>query len=174
MRVIIKASNVKIVEELYRNARSGYNGAMPHVIHYEDDFFIVDGLVRVISDATRLDPDPEVVGDMLLSIVRLADTTLRRIKDLILQNDHLVDRPEYLRLLARTTRTFAEALSDMLHKDNPMAHMCASSSDELDRIAKAHRAAASELRDVLCATIDDDAPSQDQVSGDELSELLRI
>lgn len=147
---------------------------MPHVIHYEDDFFIVDGLVRVISDATRLEPDPEIVGDMLIASVRLADTTLRRIKDLILENDHLVDRPDYLRLLSQTTRSFADALSDMIRQDNPMGQMCSSSSDELNRIAKAHRAAASELRDVLCSTISDDAPSEDQVSGDELSELLRL
>ncbi|GAB1455008.1 hypothetical protein MASR2M48_03080 [Spirochaetota bacterium] len=147
---------------------------MPHVIHYEDDFFIVDGLVRVISDATRLEPDPEIVGDMLMAAVRLADTTLRRIKDLILANEHLVDRPDYLRLLSRTTRSFADSLSDMIRQDKPMGQMCSSSSDELERIIKAHRAAASELRDVLSSTINDDVPSEDQVSGDELSELLRL
>ena len=147
---------------------------MPHVIHYEDDFFIVDGLVRVICDAARLEPDPDIIGDMIIAAARLADLTLRRVKDLVLQNEHLVDRPECLRLLSRTTRSFADALAELMRPGSPLAQNCASSSDELERIAAAHRAAAAELRDVLRLTTTDESSSEDHVSGDELSELLRI
>lgn len=147
---------------------------MPHVIHYEDDIFIIDGLVRVICDASRLEPDPEVIGDMVLSATRLADSTLRRVKDLILQNDHLVERQEYVRLLARTTRALAEALSDILQPDSPLAQCIASSADEIERMAAAHRASAAELRDILQEATGENASNEDLVSGDELSELLRI
>jgi hypothetical protein len=147
---------------------------MPHVIHYEDDFFIVDGLVRVICDAARLEPDADIIGDTVISAVRLADATLRRVKDLVLENEHLVDRPECLRLLSRTTRSFADALSELLRPGAPLAQSCASSSDELDRMAAAHRAAAAELRDVLRQTTIDDSSHEDHVSGDELSELLKM
>jgi len=146
---------------------------MPHVIHYEDDFFIVDGLVRVICDAARLEPDPDIIGDAVISAARLADTTLRRVKDLVLQNEHLVDRPECLRLLSRTTRSFADALSELNRPGASLAQSCSSSSDELERMASAHRAAAAELRDVLRQSTGDDASPEDHVSGDELSELLR-
>lgn len=146
---------------------------MPHVIHYEDDFFIVDGLVRVICDASRLEPDPDILGDAVMSAARLADTTLRRIRDLVLQNEHLVDRPECVRLLTRTTRAFADALSELMRPGAPLAQSFASSSDELERIAATHRAAASELRDVLRASSADDGSPEDHVSGDELSELLK-
>lgn len=147
---------------------------MPHVIHYEDDIFIVDGLVRVLCDAARLEPDPDIIGDMIIAAARLADLTLRRVKDLVLQNEHLVDRPECLRLLSRTTRSFADSLSELIRPESRLAQNCASSSDELERIATAHRAAAAELRDVLRLTTNDDSSSEDLVSGDELSELLRI
>ena len=40
-------------------------------------------------------------------------------------------------------------------------------------MARAHQAAASELRDVLHAALDDGSSDEDLVSGDELSELLR-
>ncbi|MBU0928706.1 MAG: hypothetical protein KKA67_13215 [Spirochaetes bacterium] len=146
---------------------------MPHVIHYEDDFFIVDGLVRVVCDAARLEPDADIIGDAVISAARLADATLRRVKDVILQNEHLVDRAECLRLLARTTRAFADALSDLARPGSPLEQTFASSSDELERVAAAHRAAAAELRDVLHATSGGDDSPEDHVSGDELSELLR-
>ncbi|MBN2874372.1 MAG: hypothetical protein JXM71_04695 [Spirochaetales bacterium] len=145
---------------------------MPHVIHYEDDIFIADDLVRVVADAASLEPDPEVLGDMVLAITRIADSTLRRVKDLVLQNDHLVERPEYLRLLARSTLALAEALSDMLRPGAPLSASMASSSDELERIAMAQRAASAELRDVLGGTSGEDSRAEDLVSGDELSGLL--
>jgi hypothetical protein len=147
---------------------------MPHVIHYEDDIFIIDGLVRVICDASKLEPDPEVIGDMVLAATRLADSTLRRVKDLILQNDHLVERQEYVRLLSRTTRVLSEALSDILRPGSPLAQCIASSADEMERMASAHRAAATELRDLLQEATGENASNVDLVSGDELSELLRI
>lgn len=146
---------------------------MPHVVHYEDDFFIVDGLVRVICDASKLELDPDIVGDAVLSAARLADTSLRRVKDLVLLNEHLVDRPECLRLLSRTTRGFADALSDLLRPEAPLAPSFSSSADEIERMAAAHRAGAAELRDALYASTGEDSSPEDHVSGDELSELLR-
>ena len=155
-------------------ATEGYDRGMPHVIHYEDDIFIADGLVRVLCDAARLEPDPDVIGDMVVATARLADSTLRHVKDLVLQNAHLVERPEYLRLLARTTMSLADALSDMLRPGAPLSQSVASSSDELERMAAAHRAAATELRDIMHESIGENTSSEDLVSGDELSELLRL
>lgn len=147
---------------------------MSNVIHYEDNIYIVDGLVRVLCDASRLEPDPDVIGDAMLATARLADSTLRRVKDLVLQNDHLVDRPDYLRLLSRSARDLADALDQILRPGSPLAPVIASSNDELTRIVSAQRAAAADLRDMLNATTGSNATSEDVVSGDELSELLRI
>jgi len=159
---------------LYPQAAGGYNRTMPHVIHYEDDIFITDDLVRVIADASRLEPDSEVIGDTVLSAARLADATLRRVKDLVLQNDHLVERPEYIRLLSRTARSLADALSELLKPQSSLAPTVSSSSDELLRMAAAHRASASELRDILRESTGENTSLEDLVSGDELSELLKI
>lgn len=153
---------------------AGYNVSMSNVIHYEDNIYIVDGLVRVLCDASRLEPDPDVIGDAMLATARLADSTLRRVKDLVLQNDHLVDRPDYLRLLSRSARDLADSLDQILRPGSPLAPVIASSTDELNRIVAAQRAAAADLRDVLNASTGSNATSEDVVSGDELSELLRM
>jgi hypothetical protein len=147
---------------------------MPHVIHYEDDIFIIDAMVRTLCDASRLEPDPDVLGDAVLSVAKLADSALRRARDLVLMNEHQVDRPESLRLLARTTRSFADAVSSLLKPDGSLRQHLSSSSDELGRMASAHRAAAAELADVLRQATGEDASPEDHVSGDELSELLRL
>lgn len=147
---------------------------MPHVIHYEDDMFIVDSLVRVVADATRLEPDGDVLGDSLLATVRVADTAIRRLRDMVLQNRHLVERPEYIRLLAKTTATLAESLDAIIDQRSPMASAFAHTSDELHRMALTHRSAASDLRDMLRTATGEHVQADDLVSGDELSELLRI
>lgn len=144
---------------------------MSRVIHFEDDLFVVDGLVRVIGDAARLEPDAEVVGDSVLSSIRLADSMLRRIMDLVLQNAHLVDRPEYLRLLSRTSAALAESIAVMTRSDGLLAK--GPSGDELERIGVAQKASSEELLEALRESTVQSASLEDLVSGDELSELLR-
>lgn len=168
------AWQIQAIGALYLRQSPGYNGTMSSVIHYEDNIYIVDGLVRVLCDASRLEPDPDVIGDAMLATARLADATLRRVKDLVLQNDHLVDRPDYLRLLSRSARDLADALDEILRPGSTLAPVIASSVDELARIVAAQRAAASDLRDVLNASTGTNAGAEDVVSDDELSELLRI
>jgi len=146
---------------------------MSKVYHYEDDFFIVDGLVRVLTEASRLEPDDDVVGDVVASTVRTADAALRRIKDLIVENHRLVDRPESLRLLSRSAQNLSEALETLARPESPLARSLASCRDELQRMALAHRASASEMRDAIRQLTGDDVSLEDHVSGDELSELLR-
>ncbi len=146
---------------------------MSHVIHFEDDIFIADGLVRVISDASRLEPDAEVIGDTILAAIRLADATLRKIKNLVIQNEHLVDRSEYVRLLARTSSALAEAISGITRPEKLLAKPITPSFDELERIASAQKALSNELFDILRETTVQNASLEDLVSGDELSELLR-
>lgn len=146
---------------------------MPKVYHYEDDFFIVDGLARVVADAARLDPDDDIVGDTVVAAARLADGALRRIKDIVMENHRLVDRPESLRLLSRTAQALADALDSLAEPGSPLSRSVASCRDELARMALAHRAAASEMRDALRLQAGEDGSLEDHVSGDELSELLR-
>lgn len=146
---------------------------MPHVIHYLDDLFLIDGLARFVLDLSRLEPDADVVGDSALALVRSADRSFCRVRDLVGANGHLVERAEYLRLLARAAATFAEALDNLQRPESPLAPAFREVPDELERLARAYRAAAGELRDQLHAALDDGSSAEELVSGDELSELLR-
>ncbi|TFG82487.1 MAG: hypothetical protein E4H20_07585 [Spirochaetales bacterium] len=146
---------------------------MPHVVHYQDDLFLIDSLARFLADASRLDPDPDIVGDSVLSAARSVDGALRRTRDLVVSNPHLVDRLDYLRLLSRAARTAGDAIAELIRPQNPLSGALSSSSDELGRMARAHQAAADELTDALHTALDDGSAGEDLVSGDELSELLR-
>lgn len=154
-------------------ARQATLQRMPHVIHYFDDLFLIDGMARLLLDLSRLEPDADVLGDSVLVLLRAADSSFRKIKDLVSANAHLVERAEYLRLMARTAASLSEALSALLRPDSSMYPALKSSSDELDRMLKSHRSSADALRDELHVALNDGASAGDLVSGDELSELLR-
>jgi len=146
---------------------------MPHVIHYLDDLFLIDGLARFALDLSRLEPDPDVIGGSIPALLGAADASFRKIQDLVTANAHLVERAEYLRLLARTASTMAEALSAMLRPDSPVYPAIRGSADELERMFRSYRSTADGLRDELHAVLHDGSPAEELVSGDELSELLR-
>jgi hypothetical protein len=146
---------------------------MPHVVHYQDDLFLIDSLARFLADASRLDPDPDIVGEAVLGAAKAVDAAIRKLRDLILANAHLVERLDYLKLLARAARTAGDAIDELIRPQGPLAQLVSSSADELKRMAQAHRAVASELSDALHAALDEGGVDGDLVSGDELSELLR-
>lgn len=145
------------------------------VIQYQDDLYLVESLALFLADASRLNADPDIVGESVLGAIRAVDTAIRRMRDLIMDNEHLVERLEYLRLLSRAARTSGEAISELIRPDCPLAKIVASSADELNRAASAHKAMADELSDALNAALErNGGADEDLVSGDEISELLRM
>ncbi len=141
--------------------------------HYEDNFFIIDGLVRVIHDASSLETDPEIIGDTLLAMIRLADASLRKVKEMVFQNTRMINRPENLRLLANTAQRFSEALDEFTRPDTLLSKSFSSSRDEILRMLTTHKAAVKEMREALLVQNAGETSFVDHVSGDELSELLR-
>ncbi len=146
---------------------------MAHVIHYQDDIFLIDSLARFVTDASRLDIDADIMGDTVFAAIQMSDRSLRAMRELILSNDHLVDRTEYMRLLANASLILSHAIQDILNSKNSLQQAFALRGDELLAISKAHGAMAEELKSEIYSTIADNPPGDEQVSGDEISELLR-
>ena len=147
---------------------------MSQVLHYQDDLFLINSLARFLADASRLEPDPEILGDTLAAVARNADSSFRRIRELVLEKPHLVDRLEYLKLLADISATMSEALQRLMAADSSMAANLSSSADEMTRMITAHRAACLDLRELLRENLNGAMNDESQVSGDELNELLKI
>ncbi len=159
---------------LYRKAGSDYNGRMSQVLHYQDDLYLINSLSRFLADASRLEADPEILGDTIAAVARITDGSFRRIRELVLEKPHLADRPDYMKLLADIATTMADALERLLAADSSMAVNLSSSADEMSRMMNAHRAASSDLREILRESLNGVMNDENQVSGDELNELLKI
>lgn len=147
---------------------------MSQVLHYQDDLFLINSLARFLSDASTLEPDPEILGDTIPAVARTADSSFRRIRELVLEKPHLVDRLDYLKLLADIAATMSEALERLMAADSTMAARLSSSADELMRMCNAHRASCLDLRELLRRNLHGSMNDENQVSGDELNELLKI
>jgi formate dehydrogenase maturation protein FdhE len=148
--------------------------SMSQVLHYQDDLFLINSLARFMADASKLEPDPEILGDTLAAVARATDSSFRRIRELVLEKPHLVDRLDYIKLLADIAETVSEALERLMSADSSMAANLSSSTDEMTRMVTAHRAACSDLREMLRESLNGIMNDENQVSGDELNELLRF
>lgn len=127
-----------------------------------------------MADASRLEPDPEILGEAIAAVARTADSAFRRIRELVLEKPHLVDRLDYMKLLADIAATMSEALERLMAADSSMAVNFSSSADEMARLINAHRAACSDLRELLRENLNCATNDENQVSGDELNELLKF
>jgi CHASE3 domain sensor protein len=147
---------------------------MSQVLHYQDDLFLINSLSRFMADAARLEADPEILGDTIAAVARITDSSFRRIRELVLEKPHLADRLDYMKLLADIASTMAESLERLMAADSSMAVNLSSSADEMTRMMHAHRAACSDLREVLRESLNGVMNDENQVSGDELNELLKL
>lgn len=146
---------------------------MPHVIHYLDDLYLIDALARWLYDLSKLEPDAEIFGDAPLTVLSVAEQSFGRIHTLLGANAHLVDRPEYLRLLSRAASQASDALDALADPVGPFKALWTRNAAELGRSRAYWKAQAAELRDRLIQAGEEPAGEPDLVSGDELSELLR-
>lgn len=147
---------------------------MSQVLHYQDDLFLINSLARFLLDASKLEPDPEILGDTLAVVARATDSSFRRIRELVLEKPHLVDRLDYIRLLTEIATTVSDALERLMSAESSMAANLSSSADEMMRMMTAHKAACSDLREILRENLNGALTDENQVSGDELNELLKF
>ena len=142
-------------------------------IRIEDNLWYVRRLVALVADAVKIQPDPDLFADRVLEDIRFAQTTVRTLMDLLRTSTRLMDRGEYLVLLARSARTLADAVSDLAAGDGELSRGAVTRSPELGGLARELGSLASEVRDLAGVVLNEGTADGDVVSGDELSELLR-
>jgi hypothetical protein len=142
------------------------------MIHYQDDLFFLSVQVKSLDSVLSTEADPEYFLDRLVADLSFLDGALRNFGAMLVQNVLLIDRPEYLKLLERTVRSFAEILDKLIESKYPRAAAFAPRAQLLGEIRAAQRALLSELGGQLSSSLSGEAET-DHVSQDELSGLLR-
>lgn len=145
---------------------------MSQKIHYQDDLFLLSVLAKSLDSGLSVEADPEFYLERLAEDVFFIDSSIRKFKDLLSANSHLMDRSEYLKLLERTARTFAGSLERLASGASPMSSAWERYLSRLEEIARDQKAMLAELVDLL-KNAGEGANETELVSSDELSELLR-
>jgi hypothetical protein len=145
---------------------------MPQMIHYQDDIFFLSVLVKALDAGLCSEADPEHFRERVAGDFFFLDGSLKSFRGLLSQNALLIDRPEYLKLLQRTSRSLVQVLERLLGGAYPRAEAYASYRPQFDAIMKDQASILAELDDILEESLDGGAET-DLVSQDELSELLK-
>jgi hypothetical protein len=94
---------------------------MPAKIHYGDDIFYLQALIKAAKSGAALEIDPEYFGNRLLDDVFFLNASLNKIYASLKANEHLIRKGDYLRSLLRAKRDFAALLKNVAAKKPPGA-----------------------------------------------------
>jgi hypothetical protein len=145
---------------------------MPQMIHYQDDLFFLSVLVKALDSGLSAEADPEHFRERVAGDLFFLDGSLKSFHGLLAQNALLIDRPEYLKLLERTSRALRQVLERLVDGAYPRAEGYVSYRPQFEAILKGQSAIIEELEGLLHTSLAGEAEI-DLVSQDELSELLK-
>jgi hypothetical protein len=145
---------------------------MPQKIHYQDDLFILSTIVKGLEACLLVEADPEFFAERVAGEVLFLDEKIRYFAEILLQNGHLIERLEYLKLLERTGKLFLSCLERIASKDCAIGREISSNAIRFEAMRQSLRARLSEIGNALRTAVEGESET-DLVSSDELSELLR-
>ncbi len=144
---------------------------MTRRINYEDDIFALSLIVRTLRDLARLAPDPELLGERVLSDIAFVDEAVGRLLALLRASPHLARRAEHLRELARLGRQLAVVLEELATGETALATSLAGRSEELAAAAVRHDRQADEI-DAMLGDQGETPPEERQVVSPEELRIL--
>jgi hypothetical protein len=145
---------------------------MPQMIHYQDDLFSLSVLVKSLDLVLSTETDPDFFSARVESDVAFLDASLSSFGSLLEQNNLLIERSEYLKLLERTVKTFIGILGRLEGSGYPRAQSFIGDGTKVAAVSANQRALLGRISALLNDSLSEDSEI-DLVSQDELSELLR-
>jgi hypothetical protein len=150
---------------------------MSQKIHYQDDLFLLSVLVKALDTSMAIEADPDFFAGHAIEEIVFLDARIGRFHEMLSQNSHLIERPEYLKLLEGIVKGFVSCLRRIPGMSSPasLSPMAMSLGERASDIAAAlsrQEAILAELGGALDEATGNEAET-DLVSSDELSELLR-
>lgn len=141
-------------------------------IHFEDNIFFINLLIRSIRDAGQLELDPELFMLKLMDDLRFVDRILNTLLAELLANSRLLERQEQLVNIAETEERYMAVLNTIVNGHGYWARDLGPLVEDIELIKQSSRKRCSTI---LAETAV--APNRDEdqavVSSFELNELLR-
>ena len=91
---------------------------MGQKIHFEDNIFFLNEIVRTLQRNITLKPDPEFFHEKIKADLAFLDSALTRLFTILHDSPHLINRQQYLRYLMKTMNRFnrlLDSFSDETH-----------------------------------------------------------
>lgn len=145
---------------------------MSQVIHYQDDLYLINSLARWLLDMTRLDADAEIFDDGPVAVLGILEEAFRKVYNLLAANTQLLERDEYIRLMARTANAVTQAIASFSSDTNPFFRIYRLKEAEFTKSEKYWQQMREELKTIITESGNRQGNLRDHVSGDELSGLL--
>jgi hypothetical protein len=141
-------------------------------IHFEDDIFYVNLLIRTFRDGTELDLDMELFLAHAFDELTFIDETLERLLAALSENERLLERGDQLLNLMEAEERFAEAFGRLMSGKGTLAQGLEPFAERLAELKARSRKRRSTIEGTaaLKPEVPDDPYVVSQV---ELNELLR-
>jgi hypothetical protein len=145
---------------------------MPQMIHFQDDIFMLSVLVKALDTGLCTEADPDYFRERVLGDFGFIDSGIRVFLALLAQNELLVERAEYLKLLERTTKASIKVLERLTGDGYPRAADYRELNPRIENLLHGQRILLRDMETLLGSALSGQLEA-DLVSQDELSELLR-
>lgn len=141
-------------------------------IHFEDDIFYLNLLVRTLRDGLELDLDPELFLNRIVDDLAFIDTAFERLLAELAGNERLIERNEQFLNLLEAEERFSEAIGRVSSGRGTLAQALAPFAERFAelRAASLRRRSEIDAASTVRPGLDDDP---NLVSSFELNELLK-
>ena len=145
---------------------------MDDLIYYDEDLFFLNEIIRTIENATRLDLQPGLFLDKIVDDIMFVENTLAVLYGTLMENEHLMHRPDHLDRLARTESRFAEVLEEVLRGGHSLDSEIAPFYPRFGEMSTGQRDRVAIIKSVLRETVEIPRETSDVVSEQEIRFLL--
>jgi len=141
-------------------------------IHFEDDIFFLNLLVRTLKDGLELDLDADIFLNKIIDDLVFLDTTFERMLANLSGNERLLDRNEQLVNLQEVEERFADAVAKIMSGRGILSEAL---SPFFERFAELRVRSAKRRTEIEAATAyqSDSENDPNLVSPFEMNELLK-
>ena len=142
-------------------------------IHYEDNIYYLEILLKTIRNGLLLEIDAEYFRERILDDILFLGSSMGKIYASLKANSRLIKKIDYLRSLLRAKRDFIALVEDILAKKLPLAAEFTAGFPRL-KICRAEQARdAEEIKTFIENRRQEDSSSEsDLISGEEFRFLL--
>ncbi|TVR01994.1 MAG: hypothetical protein EA403_09490 [Spirochaetaceae bacterium] len=142
-------------------------------IHYDDDLYLVQLMIKTLGSAVRLDLDPDLFAGKLVEDIDFIDGTIQALFRRLRESDRLLRRMEYLRSVLRAKHALVETIDTCLQPESPLHEALSPSSGRLRAIRIEHRDDCADIEALLSRGDEDDSDDGELVSHEEIASLLQ-